>query len=411
MNKSKVSTAIIHDLRRMKKDNTYPVKLRVTYNRQQKYYDTGYSLNTEDFDKVMDKYPRGKFKTMKSELNKIENKAIEDINELSVFSFEAFNSLYMLESTDKSNIYRGYEKIINKLVKQGRIGTSESYKYSMVSLKAFNNKEKLEYRDVTVQFLEDYEVWMLENGKSYTTIGFYLRCLRSVYNEAISDGFVNKDLYPFGRRKYEIPSGRNVKKALDLSEIKKIIDYKCVEGSTEHRARDYWIFSYLCNGINIKDLALLKYENIDFDEFRIYLIRAKTEVTKKKERKEVVAVLMPQLISIIDRWGTKPRNQESYVFQILSDGMTPRQVYNKVKLITDRINTYVRRIAKKVGITKNVTTYYARHSFSNILKQSGVSIEFISESLGHSNLQTTESYLDSFEDKTKVEFANKLIPK
>ena len=65
-------------------------------------------------------------------------------------------------------------------------------------------------------------------------------------------------------------------------------------------------------------------------------------------------------------------------------------------------------IALKVGIDKNVTTYYARHSFSTILKRSGASTEFIGEQLGHQSLTTTQSYLDSFQDEMKEKFANKL---
>jgi len=44
-----------------------------------------------------------------------------------------------------------------------------------------------------------------------------------------------------------------------------------------------------------------------------------------------------------------------------------------------------------------------------VLKRSGAPIEFISESLGHNNLRTTESYLDSFEDDTKESFQRKLL--
>lgn len=44
------------------------------------------------------------------------------------------------------------------------------------------------------------------------------------------------------------------------------------------------------------------------------------------------------------------------------------------------------------------TTYVARHTFATVLKRSGVNIAIISESLGHSDLSTTQIYLDSFEN-------------
>jgi len=43
-------------------------------------------------------------------------------------------------------------------------------------------------------------------------------------------------------------------------------------------------------------------------------------------------------------------------------------------------------------------TYVARHTFATVLKRSGVNIAIISESLGHSDLSTTQIYLDSFEN-------------
>ncbi|MBN8853036.1 MAG: hypothetical protein BGO55_14115 [Sphingobacteriales bacterium 50-39] len=50
----------------------------------------------------------------------------------------------------------------------------------------------------------------------------------------------------------------------------------------------------------------------------------------------------------------------------------------------------------------------ARHTFSTVLKRSGVSIEFIQESLGHTNIRTTEKYLDSFEREVKKELVRRL---
>ena len=63
----------------------------------------------------------------------------------------------------------------------------------------------------------------------------------------------------------------------------------------------------------------------------------------------------------------------------------------------------MKSIAKHLKITKDVTTYAARHSFATILQRSGASTEFISEALGHSNVKTTQNYLGGFEDETKKE--------
>ena len=75
-----------------------------------------------------------------------------------------------------------------------------------------------------------------------------------------------------------------------------------------------------------------------------------------------------------------------------------------------KLRPYVRRkIKKKVGIEKNITCYVARHTFSTVMKRSGASIEFIQEALGHTNIKTTDNYLDIFEKEVKKEFLNRLV--
>lgn len=51
-----------------------------------------------------------------------------------------------------------------------------------------------------------------------------------------------------------------------------------------------------------------------------------------------------------------------------------------------------------------MSSHVARHSFATILKNSGVNISLISEMLGHTDLKTTQIYLDSFEN-TQMEAA------
>jgi site-specific recombinase XerD len=56
-------------------------------------------------------------------------------------------------------------------------------------------------------------------------------------------------------------------------------------------------------------------------------------------------------------------------------------------------------IARLAGIDFSLSTYAARHSFATVLKNSGVNVALISEALGHSDLTTTQIYLDSFENR------------
>lgn len=83
--------------------------------------------------------------------------------------------------------------------------------------------------------------------------------------------------------------------------------------------------------------------------------------------------------------------------------------YELIELFIQSINDWMKKIRMKLGIEKSVTTYVARHTFSTVMKRSGASTEFIQEALGHTNIKTTENYLDSFEKEVKKEFANRLV--
>jgi len=168
---------------------------------------------------------------------------------------------------------------------------------------------------------------------------------------------------------------------------------------------DFWVLSYLCNGANIKDLALLKYKNIDSET--ITFVRAKTE-RNKKDQEPIIVPLIDEIKDLIKKWSNKDQDPNNYVFPILDEGLSPQKQFDRVKGFVKKINNNIKPIAKELNISKKVTTYVARHSFSTVLKRSGASIEFISESLGHGDTKTTQNYLDSFENDVKKEFAAKL---
>ena len=395
-------TAVVLETRRECQGGVYPVKIRVTFQRKQRYYALGYSLTKADFQKVQGDKPRGEFKDLKVKFNAMEERAIKVIEKLPEFSFDAFKEGFLKKKSTSQDVFSYYERYIEDLKEEGRTGTASSYQCSFNSLKSFHPK-KLSFEKVTPEFLRSYENWMMVEGNSGTTVGIYLRALRTLCNIAIEKGVLTQQAYPFGKRKYQIPASQNIKKALSLDDIQKVFDYE-PQTQSEAKGRDLWLFSYLCNGINVKDIARLKYRNIEND--RISFIRAKTERTSKKNLKPIVAILTPEAKEIIHRWGNEPLSPESYVFDILTEGVTPDRERALVQQATKNINKYIKKIAETTGIEKHVTTYTARHSFSTILKRSGAPIEFISESLGHHDLKTTESYLDSFEDDVKKQYAS-----
>jgi len=382
---------------RAKKNGFCTVKIKVTYNRERRYYSTDVDLY---YPKVEPNIPdpltklltairkTPEQKSILSKLDYYQKKADNTIELLSVFTFEKFEDLFFENRNIKESVSYAFEKRIEDLRLNNRIGSAVSYECTKNSLEAF--KSKLTFAQITPEFLRKYEAQMLKEGKSYTTIGIYLRTLRALYN---LQG-IDKSLYPFGKGKYEIPKSRNIKKALTLEDIGRIYNYEAQPESYEDRAKDYWIFLYLCNGMNVKDFCLLKWSNLDGD--LLTYERAKTSTTERTKT-PIKVPLKAEALAVIKKWGQPSVSKNAFIFPHISKEMSAERQREVYQQLTQNINKHMKQIAKKVAINKPVTTYYARHSFATILKRSGVNISMIGDLLGHSSLATTQNYLAGFE--------------
>ncbi len=421
------------------KDGRYPIYLRVIYQRKSwqavmKYPSRdepemaglagkSIQLSKKDFDNAMSIKPNGvKNKIINTIFSGFKTKGDDVIKNLKPFTFEGFETEYFSKPKDKDDLFSALEVAAGNIRKDGRISTAVAYECTLRSLKEFTAKEKFPFENVTVKFLKDYEGWMLtpkviewktKSGKTKsrtkvngrTTVGIYLRNVRTVFNLVKPVGV----LYPFGKSKqglYTIPKGKNTKKALTQADVAKIASYPAAKGTIEQMSRDYWLFSYLCNGINIKDMARLKFANIKGE--KITLIRAKTAESVDEET-TIDIMITKQIGRIIDLHGNKPGTSDQYIFPILTKDMTPVDEYRAIQQAVQTINKNMTNICNELKIAR-ATTYTARHSFATVLKRSGASVEFISESLGHRNKQTTQNYLANFEDEEKKKWANMLLP-
>ena len=388
----KATANIYQDTLRPKEDGSCSVKIKITFNRKRKYFSTGIDLTPEEFEKVFNgKRRTEKQKQIKAKVEYFEKKADDIINNLKVFSFEIFKQHFLEERNVNDSVSFAFDKYIETLKLNDKISTATCYSCAKTSIEKFN--KNLTFADVTPLFLNKYEKWMRDQENSSTTISIYLRCLRAIYNQQNID----RSIYPFGvgSNKYTIPSSKNTKKALTLEEVGKIYNYEAELNSTEDMAKDYWLFLYMSNGMNVKDFCLLKWENISNN--MLTYNRAKTR-NSRKEAKTISVALKPESLDIIKKWGQPSINKDAYIFPHFNTKMDATEQRNVCQNLTKILNKYMKRIANKLEIDKPVTTYYARHSFATVLKRSGAQIEMISELLGHSNVQTTENYLDSFEN-------------
>ncbi len=404
--KRKATFAYWHDTKRAKKDDRYPVKLRVTFQRKRKYYGTGIDLSVEEWNIMHSADAKGNLLKSRRELDQIVQDAERIVMQMASFSFHQFEELFFNAPDDLHNVYEAYDIKMEELHREGREGTRNSYADSKASLKKF--KSNLNFTDITSDFLNRYEKFMLEEGRSPTTVGIYLRPLRALMNQAIQNKIISPDIYPFRKDKYKIPIGRKGKVHLSEEELTAFFEYKPIPYSTEDRSKDFWFFSYWCNGMNFKDIFNLKYAQIKDDNFKF--IREKTKLTTKDAPITVDVQLNKYSINIIEKWGNQNRNPDNYVFPFVNTEKSEEDRLKARKQFIKLTNKHLKRICLKIGIEKDVTTYVARHTFASIVINKGHSIEVLRELLGHSDIKTTQNYIkDIIPPSKKKEIANSLL--
>ena len=408
----KVTGVIVLDDRREKNGGQYPAKYRITYQRQQKYFDSGYSFTSGSWKTLLtsksDESKEAR-KMLKNGLDVIEQH-IKDLHLISGFTFDLLTK--RLRRGDKSSIKIAFDQKIAAMKANGQVGTAMIYGCAIKSFTDFNNGREPMFSGVNVDWLKRYEKWFIsgagndENtGNSYATAGIYLRSLRAIFNEALRVGDIPNSSIPFGKGLYEIPSSPGRKMALQLDQIKKLITHELPLGSTNEKMRDLWLFSYLCNGINVKDMICLKWSDISAGE--IQYLREKTKQTRK-EKKPINVPLLPEMQIILERWGNKDRGNNSFVFGYLKANPSPEQIRLISQNVTRLMNKSLKTIAEGLGLP-HISTYTARHSFSNILLNAGASVEFISEALGHSDISTTKAYLEGFRPDARRQMNSNLL--
>ena len=113
-------------------------------------------------------------------------------------------------------------------------------------------------------------------------------------------------------------------------------------------------------------------------------------------------------MQVIEKYS---KESKGYLFPILDSQIhkTALQKQNRIHKILGKVNKNLKLLAANLGVEANITTYVARHSFASVLKKSGVNIALISEALGHSDLATTQIYLDSFDNEQVDEAMKNLL--
>jgi len=377
------------------KNGESPLMLCVTKDRKRKYQSLGVSVKPEHWDFIKNR-PKPECPNKDLILKIILQKEIYFQNQILELKSEekdytASTLIVPKVKHSKKTVSEFYGELIKGYELSDKIGNSRIYKDSYNSLKNFtNNQLEIPFSHIDTDFLKRYEKWLREGRCKDTTMSLYFRTLRSAYNKAIDEKHVKKVDYPFSEFRISKFNIKTEKRAIHKGNVKQIIDLDLSENKSLMRlSQDLFIFSYLCGGINFSDMANLTTENIR---------NGRLSYTRQKTHKRISVSLSEKALDIIKHYKDV---SYGYIFPILNSSVhiTETQKYYRKKKALRHVNYRLKKISKILGIDINLTTYVARHSFATVLKRSGVNVALISEALGHSDLATTQIYLDSFENE------------
>ncbi len=186
--------------------------------------------------------------------------------------------------------------------------------------------------------------------------------MRAIFNKAINDEDIRKEIYPFGKGKYQIPSSKKVKKALNREQLKKLFEAE-PQTPEQEKAKDFWFFSFGCSGMNLKDIAMMRHKDLKGNKLVYY--RAKTINTSKANLKPIETYLNEYSLRVIAKYGNPDKSPDNLIFPIINDQQTKDEQHRIIKNFTRFINQNLKTLAEAEGLPGEISTYWGKALFCN----------------------------------------------
>ena len=242
--------------------------------------------------------------------------------------------------------------------------TKENLMTTITVLQEF--RPGLDFKDITYTFLKEFEVHLKEKGNSVNTIAKHLRQLRTLVNEAINQGYIPSDAYPF--RKYKIKQEKGRKEFLTPDELKRLENLD-VDKKLRHVLDAFLFCCY--TGLRYSDFCQLTPENIIRVNGKrwLYFKSVKTDV---EIRLPLHLLFEGKALAVLER------------YDIVTD-------FAKIGPNSEA-NKHLAQLATLARIRKHITYHTARHTCATLLVHQGVPITTVQKLLGHTSVRTTEVY-------------------
>ena len=224
----------------------------------------------------------------------------------------------------------------------------------------------LDFKDITYTFLKEFEVYLREKGNSVNTIAKHLRQLRTLVNEAINQGYIHADAYPF--RKFKIKQEKGRHEFLTPDELRKLENLQVSDRRLRHVLDAFLFCCYV--GLRFSDFCQLSPANFIRVNGKRWL-HFKSIKTGVEIRLPLHLLFEGKALVILDKYDI------SDFANLGSNSET---------------NKALVELAVLARIKKHITYHTARHTCATLLIHQGVPITTVQKLLGHTSVKTTEIY-------------------
>ncbi len=291
------------------------------------------------------------------------------------------------DEKDKRDFFEFAEDVRDDFKRRGKYQRWKNYGTVLNKVRDYWSEEELEFKNITVTFLRKLETFLMDDyGNKPNTVKNNMKKIRKLFNDAIREGLVSRELYPF--RDYTMPSNPVQKAKLSTDEIKQLEQVETEKGTRLYDTQNIFLFAYYCRGMRFRDVVNLKWANIKEDRLNYVM---------SKSGKRISLKLIPQALEILNNYKPEGKVKKDYfIFPFLDhrkDYSDSTYYEGQVSSKNALVNKYLKKLQNKASIDENISFHIARHSFAQLANEQELRLNEIQELLGHSDVKTTMKYL------------------
>ncbi|MGM9477980.1 phage integrase SAM-like domain-containing protein [Pedobacter sp. GSP4] len=290
--------------------------------------------------------------------------------------------LRLTKGAERYNLWRLFDYHAaqeGKLLSVGTMiayGTTRRYLEKFIALRDLKD---LPLTALNFKFITDFGIFLRTSSlRKYRSCGNntsmkHLDRLKKLMGLAIRLEWIKKNPFEFHRRHLI----KNDRECLNEQELE-LIKNAPLKSQKQQLARHLFIFSCY-TGLAFSEIDRLKAVDVSADEEGYQWIEMNRKKLRSTSSRNFHVLILPPAREILSLYAGDARaRRRGTVFP----GMT-----------NAAINNHIHNIARKVGISKNVSFHLARHTFATtVTLANGISMETVSHMLGHASIKTTEIY-------------------